>query len=452
MRLRRPHPFVGRAVLLGALLLVVAGVFGQHSGFSGADGTGPAHETPRAASAQADRSMSTTTTTTVRPNTAPTLSSPLVVSAEPGRTRRASIPVTDAEDDPVTVAPLGSDAPDGLALEPDGGGGWALTWTPTATGTSVVPLLLRDDRGAIRRADVTVRATNPYRDGTLIGMGDSVASGHGLQKRDYLGRDDCWRSSDEAYPRLVFDALVKDGILDPDGYSLVACSGATLGDLLGAPVNGGPDAIDGPRSQVDWVVAANPEIATLTAGANTLGFVHPERLLDDAIELDADELDRRLRRVETRLDDVLGRLVDHTDTVVYVTNYYNPAAATPQGVDGCRDDCFRRRVDEALAAFNATIDTVVGGFPADRVVLVDIATPFVGHGAPNGLGPDFVRSGAVGWVRDLIGDPVGGVHPYCADGHDDAGSWVNYVDCVHPDGRGHREIADTVLATMRSAA
>jgi lysophospholipase L1-like esterase len=388
----------------------------------------------------------------VRPNTAPALRFPVVVSAEPGRTLSTALPVTDAEGDPVTVVPLDLDRLDGLVLESDSSRRWWLTWTPTTTGTSVVPLVLRDDRGATRRVDVTVRATNPYRDGTLIGMGDSVASGHGLQKRDYLGGDDCWRSGDEAYPRLVFDALVHAGSLDPGGYNLVACSGATLGDLLEEPVTGGPSGMDGRRSQVEWVVAANPEVVTLTAGANTLGFVHPEQIFDDALEIDTDELERRLQRVETGLAGVLGRLVDHTDSTVYVTNYYNPVAATPQGVAGCRNECFQRRVDEVLASFNATIEAVAARFPAGRVVLVDIAGPFVGHGAPNGLGPDGLRSGTVGWLRGLIGDPVGGVHPYCAQGHGDAGSWVNYVDCVHPDGRGHREIADAVLAAARSGA
>lgn len=438
MRRRRPLRDTIRAILLGALLLWGAGCADADIELPSADG-GTATSVPVPTASP---------TTTVRPNTAPTLDTPVVVAARPGERHRVRLPVTDAHDDPVTVALSKADVPDGLTLHGDEGR-WTLTWTPTTTGTWTIPLLLGDDRGATRRAEVVVRATNPFGVGTLVGMGDSVASGHGLQKRDYLGRDDCWRSADEAYPRLVFDSLVEAGALDPDGYHLVACSGATFDDLLDTPVSGGPAGIDGDRSQVDWVVEANPQVATLTAGANTLGFVHPERLLDESMAIDTDELDRRLREVETGLFDVLDRLVDHTDTVVYVTNYYDPVAATPQGVEGCRQECFRERVGEAVAAFNATIDEVVARFPTERVVLVDIATPFAGHGAPNGLGPDWMRSGGLGWVGDLIGDPVGGVHPYCADGHDDAGSWINYVDCVHPDGRGHREIADAVLAAVR---
>ena len=390
-----------------------------------------------------------TTTTTAPPNVAPVLLGPVEVAGSPGAPVTARLPVADPDGDTVTVAVADPEpGSGGPAVEPDGNGGWTLTWTPETTGTRVASLELRDDRGGRRLADVTLRATNPASEGTLIGLGDSVASGHGLQKRDYLGRDDCWRSGDEAYPRLVYDDLVAAGVLDAGGYSLVACSGATLEDLDEELVGGGPPGFGDRRTQVDWVVAANPEIVTLTAGANTLGFVHPERLLDADLEVDQAELTERLDRVTAGLDDVLGRLVDETDSVVAVTNYYNPVAGDPQGVDGCRGDCFRARADEVVAAFNVVIAEVASRFPADRVIVVDIAEPFVGHGAPNGLGPDRVRAGAVGWISSLIGTPLDGVHPYCARGHDDDGSWVNYVDCVHPDGRGHREIADSVVAAV----
>lgn len=248
------------------------------------------------------------------------------------------------------------------------------------------------------------------------------------------------------------EGLVERGDLDPGGdYGLVACSGATIADLLDDPVSGGPPGVapagEDRMSQVDWMIAANPEIVTLTVGANTLGFTDPWNLVDGN-SVDRDELERRRLRVEEDLDAVLRRLVEHTDSTVFITNYYNPAADDPQGIDGCDRACFRDRSEEVVEVFNASIAAVVADQPADRVVLVDIASVFVGHGAPNGLGPDGVRSGASGWLRDLVGAPLEGVHPYCAGGHDDDGSWINYVDCVHPDGRGHREIAAAILEAI----
>lgn len=379
-------------------------------------------------------------------NTVPRLTSELVVAAGPGRAVSVALPAVDDDGDPITIE---ADGPADMSVTADRFDRWQLRWAPTATGTSTASLTLRDGRGGVSEAEIELRSTNSFRADALLGLGDSVASGHGLQKRDYLGRDGCWRSEREAYPWLVREGLVARGDLDHAGdYGLVACSGATVADLLDQPVTGGLDgslpAGERRLSQVDWAIAANPEILTLTVGANTLEFTDLSDLVVDA-GVDRDELGRRLRRVEEGLDIVLRRLVDHTDSTVYVTNYYNPTANDPQGIDGCRGDCFRARADEVVEAFNGAVTSVVADQPADRVVLVDLATRFDGHGAPNGLGPDGLRSGASGLLGGLVGAPLEGVHPYCARGHDDDASWVNYVDCVHPDGRGHREIAAAIL-------
>ena len=381
-------------------------------------------------------------------NTAPQLVREVVVAAGPGRVATAGLSILDPEGDPVEVEVV---APVGLTADQQRGGRWSVRWAPADTGTETGVLRLTDGRGGVREVEISLRSTNPHHGDTVLGLGDSVASGHGLQKRDYLGRDGCWRSEREAYPWLVREGLVERGLIDADGgFGLVACSGATIAGLLDDPVSGGPDEIGGgDRSQVEWAIAANPGIVTLTIGANTLRFTDPWNLLDgDAI--DRAEVDRRLGRVADDLDGVLRRLVDHTDSTIYVTNYFDPTANEPQGIEGCEGDCFRRRAEQIVGEFNQTIAAAVTDQPSDRVVLVDIASAFEGHGAPNGLGPDGFRAGA-GWLRDLVGAPLEGVHPYCADGHDDAGSWINYVDCVHPDGRGHREIAAVLLDAMAPA-
>jgi hypothetical protein len=96
---------------------------------------------------------------------------------------------------------------------------------------------------------------------------------------------------------------------------------------------------------------------------------------------------------------------------------------------------------------NDTIAEVVAEFP-ERVELVDIHSIFVGHGAPNGLGPDGLRAGGFGLLGSLIGGLVSDVHPYCAHGETIGDPWVNSVDCVHPDGLGTRMLAETVAAAI----
>jgi lysophospholipase L1-like esterase len=371
------------------------------------------------------------------------------LASRPGTTLVAPLAASDPDGDRLTVTVTGAD--DLHVRRSDGG--WELHWTPATTGAWEGRVEVRDHDGATTSAAIQLRATNPPSVGTLMALGDSVASGHGLSKRDYLQGDDCWRAGDEAYPRLVHDELVARGVLvGGNGYFNVACSGATLADLLRTRVGGGPSGLPGgDRAQADWAVAVNPELITVTAGANTLGFVHPERLIDGQ-QVDRAELAERLAAVADRLERLLARLVDHTDATVLLTNYYNPAGPRAQGVEGCREQCFHVLAEDVVAELNATISRVAADFPPDRVTVIDLASRFAGHWAPNGLGPDGLRACAVGWIKDLIGAPVAGVHPYCASGHDDAGSWVNYVDCVHPDGRGHAEIAAAIVDALDHAA
>lgn len=391
----------------------------------------------------------TITTATATPNRPPRLAESIVVRSGPGRTVVAELPLEDPDGDRVEVT-VDESVP-GLTVA-DGAGGWRLSWSPVATGTTVTPLSLVDERGARADVEVLLRSSERFREDTLLALGDSVASGHGLDERDYLRGDDCWRDGDDAYPALVHAELVDRGdFATSEGLHLVACSGASLADLFDDAVTGGPAdvaASGGRLSQVEWAVASNAEIVTLTAGANTLGFTDPWNYLDDGV-LDEEELDRRLQRVGDDLDALLERLVEHTDSRLIVTNYHNPAATEPQGVDGCRASCFRQLSIDVVGALNDRLAATVAHYPQDRVVLVDVASRFDGHGAPNGLGPDSLRAAAPDWLREIVGESLEGVHPYCARGHDGTDdSWISTVDCVHPDARGHREIAAAVIEAI----
>lgn len=386
-------------------------------------------------------------TTTAPPNAAPATLLPAMLRATVGEPLDAAVGASDPDGDPVSVS-LGAGVPD-LALA-GAGGSAALAWTPATAGTWTVPVVLDDGRGGRTEQVVTLQARYEANPAVVVGMGDSVASGHGLQRRDYLGGDRCWRAEGETYPDRVLDRLEDSGRWPANGrVALVACSGVRAADLLTRPVGGGlaGTAPAGTSSlpQVEWAVRANPGLVTITVGANDIGFSQPWELVRDGA-LDAALLDTRLARLGADLRRVLDRLVAETDAVVVVTTYYDPSAASPQGIDGCRTACFRAVVESALDRFNATIAGAVADTADPRVRLADVRPAFVGHGAPNGLGPDGAREDDFGLLGAVVGPLTSGTHPYCARGDTTGEPWVNSLDCVHPDDRGTEEIARIVAA------
>jgi lysophospholipase L1-like esterase len=286
--------------------------------------------------------------------------------------------------------------------------------------------------------------------GTVVyaALGDSVPAGYGLDWHDVLGDDPCWRGGGRSYPGKLEGRLEDELDVEVDRH-LLACSGASTGDLLEE---------DG---QVDDAVALQPDLVTVTIGANDLGFVHPERLVAGG-HLDDDLVDERLAAFGDGLAAVLHRLVTETDAVVVVTTYHDPAGPDPVGVDGCSGSCFSAIAATVTADLDGRIADVVAG-AGRRVVLADVRPAFDGHGAPNGWGPDRLRElGVPGWlshhlpgrVVDAL-DAAQGVQAYCAAHHDwhIEPNWVNGLDCVHPNEDGAREYArlvDEALARARA--
>lgn len=343
------------------------------------------------------------------------------------------------------------DGPEGLfAVEAD-----SLRYIPQTAETLTAQIQLIDSQGLSTTGEVTLVGRFDTHPEALVAMGDSVPAGHGLDLEDYLGGDPCWRAPD-SYPRRVFDALNAQGVF-PAGqgeFALVACSGADVDDLYEREVTGGFRDITPPsgvRSQLEWVISANPRFVTLTIGANDTGFVGPDQLfLDDGVTLDRPQVDRRMAVIRADLGFVISELLGRTDSAVFVSNYYNPTAERPQGIPTCRLDCFRSAADEVVGRMNDVIEEVAVGFDDDRIVFVDFETPFIGKGAPNGLGPDGFREGGFGIIGDVLAGQVEDVHPYCARGDTIGESWINIVDCVHPDERGTQELANIMTAAIRS--
>ncbi|MFN3215244.1 MAG: GDSL-type esterase/lipase family protein [Acidimicrobiales bacterium] len=426
-------------VAIAAAVAVLLGACGGSPDIlSPGERAGAAAEQPQGGEAGGDTTAEAPTPTVV-PTPAPLVVSVEDVTATVGEPAAIVIDVSDAGGDVEVVATEFVGEPPGVV---DG------TWIPETAGTWDATILVTDDLGRIGEHPVRFSARHPASPDTLVAIGDSVASGHGLQARDYLGGDPCFRS-DDGYPNLVAQGLIERGVFAETGAAVVvACSGAGVADVTTALVTGGspdwaPPGI-GALTQIDWAVRANPAVVTVTVGINDIGFVEPAGLIVDG-RLDEEVFDARVSAMADGLGAIVARLVGETDADIVVTGYYNPAAARPQGIEGCELECFRTVAGQAVERVDGAILTALPDDP--RVRFVSLAERFADHGAPNGLGLDSARAGE-GVLGELFGGPFVGTQAYCARGETVGESWINALDCVHPDDEGHRQIAAAVLEAL----
>lgn len=388
----------------------------------------------------------------------PVLTVPAEARVTAGRPLAVPLAATDPEGGAVALTVRG--LPPGAIFDHADDHAGVVRWTPAAdqAGTWRLRVEAVDEEGATAAAAVDVLARAPAHPAAYLALGDSVASGYGLDRMDYLGGDSCGRAESAAYPARVAGRW-PDALGPVPAVALVACSGATVDDVRTEPVPG-PDALvgdgRGDRSQLDWAVAANPGVVSLTVGANDLRFFAAAELVGPGGTVDGERLAGRLTRVSGDLDRVLTRLVEATDATVVVTTYHDPTAARPHGLPGCTGACFAAAAAEIVTALDATLAEVAGRF-GDRVLVADVRAAFAGHGAGNGLGPDGLRSGDLpSWVPAAAGrlvDGLSGVTPFCADG-DGGGTgdpWVSSFDCVHPNGAGADAYAAAVVAALSAA-
>lgn len=361
---------------------------------------------------------------------------PQALRAAPGSTLTMVLPANSF----VLARPDGAEVVDGR-----------LVWETTEAdvGLHAVRSVRLDERGRWRIEETELIVRHPRRPELYLALGDSIASGHGLDRWDYFGRDDCWRAEGAAYARHVADGLADRGT-DVEAH-IVACSGAYLADLSGEVVGGGPDGIvaGDQTTQLDWAIRANPGLVTLTIGANDLGFIDPSAFIVDG-GLDRPAIEARIEAVETGLAAVVEQLVAGTDATIVVTDYHDPSAENPHGVQGCTQACFADATDEAVGLLSAAVRRVVDAHP-ERVRYADAATLFEGHGAGNGRGLDVSRLGQ-GPLSRFLPAPVKGVSSYCAKGDHANDTWINAIDCVHPNGEGQQAYAQAVLTALDGAA
>lgn len=265
-----------------------------------------------------------------------------------------------------------------------------------------------DQNGYPKELPRTAATTNQA--GGYVALGDSVAAGLGAGPTQSGTTDPACRVSTQAYPTVVASALGRQ-------YRNVACSGATVGDLVTEQHLSGTTRDIEP--QLDQAFAGGvPSLMTLTAGANdvrTQYFVRKcttgtcgtgtdqvlARQLVTAMQL---KLNYALRDIARRSGGSPPRVV--------ITGYYYPLSLACTQQQSAITPSEVQWVNSQTDALNQALANTANNFSFVRYVPVD----FRGH--------ELCTTDP--WVQGLQ-DPAP----------------------VHPTAQGQRAIARSVLGAMR---
>lgn len=172
-------------------------------------------------------------------------------------------------------------------------------------------------------SQTTTTPSNNGSGGTYAALGDSVAAGLGLPPVANATAQDtqCGRSS-QAYPYMVAQQRQLRLIH-------VACSGATIGDLVTNQGVSGPNL----QPQLDAAYAnGTPQLITITAGANDVHWTDFLRLcysFNCATTINSTVARGYTLVAGAKLDyafqDIANRSNGHPPTVI-ITGYYNPVS------------------------------------------------------------------------------------------------------------------------------
>lgn len=299
------------------------------------------------------------------------------------------------------------------------------------------------------------------------GIGDSVASGHGLRDDPGPAVDPC-RHAPDAYPRIVGRTLSSLGVADrgqfvylPGGRHALGCSGTRT--QAPAP-NGVADKLF--STQVRSVISDlrrirrdNPEaraIVSITVGANDFPWAN----LSDAPRLlcaSGPDFVRSTNRIVAQITDSLQDEVEKLRRLggvsIVLTTYHNPFNRDAFYFDILRlqrpcngsesNAALYRRVDDGTQKLNAALSNIALA-NSDLVALADVYPAFnviESHESPRALPgrlfgcghapPEFGQS----WIQA----PAGMWQPPFTSG----------ADCFHPNERGAVEYARSVVTAAR---
>ena len=291
---------------------------------------------------------------------------------------------------------------------------------------------------------------------TYVSIGDSVASGHGLDtspepkpgEQTYVPGVGCQRSPGDSYPNLVAEAL--DDRFSRVRHEQLACTGHTTGDVL---------ALQLPRAeQALRAEATGQAVVTLTAGANNYNFWDPRSYLSvfDPSPATFDQWRQAIEAgVRTDVAAILDRLGrDRAERVLLVTEYFNPFNSAALVFDlspACRQavDC-ARRLAATIAGLNQALRSAVADYDGRRqarwataAYVAGVADAFEDHGAPSPFCGTAAPDALASWIQSprvaaLVSSLVGQLR--VGPGN----------DCFHPNATGHREIGRLVVAGLDS--
>lgn len=257
----------------------------------------------------------------------------------------------------------------------------------------------------------------------VYGLGDSVASGHGLNGA--VG--DCLRAPG-AYPLLVTGLLADVGAVDGGHF---ACSGATTEDLPG---------------QVDQVLedlAARGTLentiplVSITIGANDFGWTNIGALTSVYCGSEATFRNWVVDTnavIKTNVVRELRRLVEEGHAKVIITQYHNPLNRESNflRIFSLAPSCLLRslsvqdlytRSEDAMHRTNSMFKDIVVAAGPTRVRLAQLHSNFHGHESS----------------RPICGTAPPGI----------ADTWIQVLDCFHPNSTGAGNFADAVNAAIR---
>jgi len=299
------------------------------------------------------------------------------------------------------------------------------------------------------------------------GIGDSVASGHGLPDDPGPAFDPC-RHAPDAYPRIAGRALSSLGVADrgqfvylPGGRRALGCSGTRTQ----------PPAPDGVAdklfsNQVRAVISDlkrirrnNPEaraIVSITVGANDFPWAS---LPDSPRLLCASEPDfiRSTDRIVARITESLQGEVDKIRRVggvsIVLTTYHNPFNRDSFYFDALRaqkpcsgselNAALYRRIDDGTQKLNTALGNIAFT-NSDIVALADVYPAFnvtESHEAPRALPGRFFGCGNAPpeFGQSWIQAPIGLWQP----------PFLPSADCFHPNERGAVEYARSVVTAAK---
>lgn len=402
---------------------------------------------------------STGSTTTTIPPGPPEVRVPESTFALVGQPTSEAVVVTDPNNDDVVVRLLADDVPGLIPITNVRGRIIGFDWEPTEAGEWTVEVTATDPGGLVGTSAVRLIARHESSVDMFLALGDSIAAGFGRDRSDFTGADGCFRSEADSYGALSFADLVEAGALSAGAELVItACAGVETGDLVTRPTsatNGDGAVVGDDLPQLERATLLNPTIVTLTVGATEVGlydledFLLPDAGQDPDQAVDEAELSRRTERIREQLTAAFDHLITTTSAHIVLTTAFNPVAANPIGVEGCTGPCMVAASDRVTDALNEVLIDVASNQRDGRVSIARLDGDADVWEAPNGLGLDALRDG-LGPLQGVVDNFTGGATALCADdgGVDDP--LISSLDCAHPNGDGHRAIADVVTRVLLS--